>query len=249
MADLSIALQLYTARAEMARDFRGTLRRVAELGYEGVELYDYGGLSSSEMAVLLEETGLRAAATHVKDTALERNLEGEIEYCLAIDCPALVLPGLEPEHREDLPAVAARLNRIGERCRERGLLFAYHNHDWEFRPSDTAYFLDLLLDATDPRVVALELDVYWAAHAGVDPVEVQRMRAGRIPMVHLKDMARDGGFAELGAGTLDLPAILAAADVAGTRWLIVENDEPRIPPLESARRSLEYLRELSTRRP
>lgn len=241
-AQIPIALELYTVRADMARDFAGTLQRVAEIGYEAVELHDYGGLSSEQVRGLLGKTGLRAPATHVDYDALERDLDAEIEYCLAIGCSHLVLPAIPPVHRANLPALAERLDHIGERCSERGLTFAYHNHDWEFRPSDDLRFLDLLLDATDPTLVRLELDVYWAAHAGVDPVAVIQQRAGRVPLIHLKDMGSDGGFTELGNGTLDLPAICAAARDAGARWYIVENDLPRIPALESARRSLEYLR-------
>lgn len=242
LTEIGIALQLYTVRHDMARDFAGTLRHVADTGYEAVELYDYGGLSSEQMRELLWETRLRPAATHVDYEALERDLDAEIEYCRAIGCSYLVLPAIPPEHRDNLLALATRLNHIGERCGESSLTFAYHNHDWEFGPSDDLSFLDLLFDATDPRLVGIELDVYWAAHAGVDPVAVVRRLAGRLPLIHLKDMASDGGFTELGNGTLDLPAICAAARDAGAHWLIVENDQPRIPALESARRSLEYLR-------
>lgn len=133
------------------------------------------------------------------------------------------------------------LNEMGRACRQHRLTFAYHNHDFEFAQSAGAYLLDRLLDATDPDLVGLELDVYWAAYAGVDPAGYLRRYAGRGPLVHLKDMATDRSFAEVGDGTLDVAAIVAAAEEGGARWYIVENDRPAIPALESARRSLQNL--------
>lgn len=239
--DLPIALQLYTVRDETARDFPGTLRQVAALGYPAVEFAGYGGLSGGEMASLLRDTGLQAAATHVAVAALDADLEGQIDYCLAIGCQYLVVPGLRPEEREDVQGLAERLNRFGQRCRERGLTLGYHNHDWEFAERDGGRFIDLLLDNTEAELVVLELDAYWAAYAGVDPIDYLRRRSGRVALIHLKDMTADREFAEVGDGTLDIPAISGAAREAGARWFIVENDAPRIPSLESARRSLENL--------
>jgi len=244
MAENPIALQLYTLRSQTAGDFPGALRLVAGLGYRAVEFAGYGGLSSAEIAKLLEETGLRTAATHVRYAALEERLDEEIEYCRAIGCSYLVLPALDPEYRGDPPAMAARLERIAHRCGEHDISFAYHNHAWELRSDGSPGFLDRLLDASDPELVALELDVYWAAHAGVDPVSILERRAGRVPLIHLKDMAADGSMAEMGEGTLDLPGICAAARAAGAQWYIVENDRPRLPAYESARRALDYLRGL-----
>ncbi len=246
MAAIPVALELYTVRDETARDFAGTLRRVAEIGYGAVEFAGYGGLSAAQMSALLGETGLRAAATHVGLAALEANIEAEIEYCLAIDCRYLVLPWLPPEQRTPahFTALAPRLNEFGRRCQERGLTFGYHNHDFEFETADGAYLLDHLLDATDPQLVNLELDVYCAAFAGVDPAAYISNRSGRVPLVHLKDMDAERRFTEVGDGTLDLQAIFSAAEQNGSAWYIVENDAPRMPSLESARRSLENLRAL-----
>ncbi|HEY7347174.1 MAG TPA: sugar phosphate isomerase/epimerase [Ktedonobacterales bacterium] len=239
-----IALQLYTVRDETARDFAGTLRQVAQLGYRAVEFAGYGGLAADQMAELLTEHGLRAASTHIGLAALESNLGRELDYCQTINCSALVLPWLPPEQRgaDDLRALAERLNEIGRRCHERGIAFGYHNHDFEFAQSEGAMLLDALLENTDPLVVALELDVYWAAYAGVDPAAYLRKRAGRALLIHVKDMAADRSFTEVGDGTLDMVGICRAAHEQGARWYIVENDQPRIPSLESARRSLEKLR-------
>lgn len=247
MTNIPVALELYTVRDETERDFAGTLRAVAGMGYAAVEFANYGGLSAHEMAALLRETGLRAAATHVALAAIERDLDSEIDYCLAIGAPYLVLPWLPEDRRgaADLRALAPRLNEYGQRCHERGLIFGYHNHAFEFARDDGAYLLDLLLGATDPALVFLEFDIYWAAYAGVDPAAYLRRHAGRVPLLHLKDMAADRGFADVGDGTLDLAPVFAAAEEeGGVRWYIVENDQPRGASLQSARRSLENLRAL-----
>jgi len=244
----AVALQLYTVRDETARDFAGTLRRVAALGYKAVEFAGYGGLSAAQQRDLLAETGLTAASTHVGLDILAHTPDDAIAYCKAIDCRYLVLPGLPNERRnpEALRALAPRLDDLGRRCQEQGITFGYHNHDWEFAGhADGTALLDLLLDATDPALVALELDAYWVSYAGADPVAYLQRRTGRVPLVHLKDMTPERTFAEVGDGTLDMGAIIAAARAAGARWYIVENDAPTIPSLDSARRSLTNLQAMA----
>src|SRR5438128_2260775 len=120
MGNAQIALQLYTVRDETARDFAGTLHRVAAMGYTAVEFAGYGGLSAKEMNTLLSETGLRAVSTHLGLAALEQDLEGEMAYCVEIGCPFLVVPWLGQEYRNagTLRELGARFNEIGQRCKE-----------------------------------------------------------------------------------------------------------------------------------
>jgi sugar phosphate isomerase/epimerase len=244
MNELQVALELYTVRDETRRDFAGTLRRVAQIGYAGVEFAGYGNLTSQEMSALLAETGLRAVATHLGLDALQGSqLDASIRYCLDIGCPIIVLPSLANEWRtrEGIQALAPRLNAIGQRCLEHGIIFGYHNHDFEFEQVDGAYLFDYLLQATDPSLVKIELDVYWVAYAGVDPVSYLQTLADRIALIHLKDMAADRSMTEVGKGVLDMRHICEFAQARGL-WGIVENDHPQIPSLESARISLEYFR-------
>jgi sugar phosphate isomerase/epimerase len=247
MAQLPIALQLYTVRDETARDFTGTLRKVAEMGYPAVEFAGYGGLPADQLASLLAELGLQAASTHLGFAALDQRLDAELDFCQEIGCRYLVLPALPSEQRgeERIRALTGWFNEVGRRCHERGITFAYHNHDFDFaRSSDDHFLLDLLLEHTDPALVALECDAYWATFAGVDPVSYLQRWSGRVPLLHVKDMTSDRRFTEVGDGTLDMSAICRTASAGGTRWYIIENDQPRLPSLESARRSLEYLRGL-----
>jgi sugar phosphate isomerase/epimerase len=246
MAGVPIALQLYTLRAQARSEFAGTVRRVAELGYDGVEFAGYGGLPADGLADLLKETGLRAAGTHVSLQALEEDLAGQIDFCDAIGCPFLVLAALPAERRYagEVENLAPFFNTVGLQCRDREITFAYHNHDFDFAAVNGHTLLDFLLEKTNRELVQLELDIYWAASAGVDAQDFLREHRGRVPLIHLKDIAADGRQTDAGEGALDFPGILGAARDAGTRWWVVENDDPGPRPFESAKRSLENLRKM-----
>lgn len=240
-----IGLQLYTLRDETARDFRGTLARVAEMGYHGVELAGDGGLGAAEMLAALDAAGLKAFGSHVGLDRLESDLPSVIAYHLEIGCKYLVCPFLPEERRRDKSAyerIGETLTEIGRACAEAGLRFCYHNHDFEFRRFGGATGLELLYGASDPGLVQAELDLYWVSFAGLDPAAYLRQLKGRCPLVHLKDMAPDRAFAEVGQGTLDWPGIFAAAGEAGVDYYLVEQDACRRPPLESVRISMENLR-------
>jgi sugar phosphate isomerase/epimerase len=245
MNELHVGLELYTVRDETARDFAGTLRRVAQIGYAGVEFAGYGNLSAQEMSALLAETGLQPAATHLGLAALQGSqLDASIQYCLDIGCRIIVLPSLPQESRTlaGVRALAPQLNAIGQRCRENGIIFGYHNHDFEFARADGIYLLDHLLQGTDASLVKIELDVYWAAYAGVDPVTYLEALGDRVVTIHFKDMAPDRSMTEVGKGILDMRRISAFAQVRGL-WGFVEHDHPQLPSLESARISLEYFKD------
>ena len=256
MSGPRVALQMYTLREETRTDFEGTLRRVARLGYHGVELAGYGGMAAPALRALLDELRLVAAGSHVRLERLEGALDEELAFAATIGCRDLVCPAV-PEGRresvEDYRRLAALLGQIGRRCRDGGARFSYHNHAFEFTrlPADeptaagtTAYALDLLLGWTDPELVKWEPDVYWIARAGEDPVAYLDAYAARCPLVHIKDMADDAerSFAEVGAGTLDLAAICDAAELGGAEWLIVEQDRCAGPAIESVARSIGALR-------
>jgi sugar phosphate isomerase/epimerase len=246
MTEQIVALQLYTVRDETAKDFKQTLKYVSEMGYPAVEFAGYGNIASKDMAALLADFDLRAASTHVSLAALNEDVERELNYCLDIGCTFLAVPWLGPEWRtpEGFRKLAPRLNEIGRLSKERGVTLAYHNHNFEFEQQDGKYLLDQLLGATDPDLVKLELDTYWASYAGVDPIAYLHAHSGRVPLIHLKDMTADRNFAEVGDGTLDIPGYCRAAKEIGTHYFIVENDAPSIPSLESARRSLVNLNKI-----
>ena len=244
MNTLQIALQLYTVRDETSRDFAGTLRQVAAMGYAGVEFAGYSDLSAQAMSALLAKLGLQAASTHLGLAELTgERLDASIEYCRATGCPKIVLPWLAPEWRtlEGLQALAPRLNAIGQHCLDAGITFGYHNHDFEFMNLGERTWFDHFLEATDSALVKVELDVYWVAHAGLNPQALLNILGERITLIHFKDMAADGSMAEVGQGTLDMQEITSFAQQQHI-WAIVEHDHPTLPSLQSARLSLAYFR-------
>lgn len=249
MSNHPIALQLYTVRDELAADHSGTLRAVAEMGYRAVELTGPGPEGAERLREELDRLGLTPTGMHVPLDRLERELPDAIADARALGIRYVVCPWLPPDRRGNAAgyrSLAGTLSQVGHRCRAAGLQLCYHNHDFEFQEFDGRTGLEILFDSVDGDLVRSELDVYWAAYAGHDPVEWLRRLGGRVPLVHLKDMTsgEPRTFAEVGHGALDFPAILQECDRSGADWLIVEQDRCAGPPLESARLSLEYLRSL-----
>jgi sugar phosphate isomerase/epimerase len=248
----TIALQLYTVREQTAKDMLGTLRRLAEMGYRAVEFAGYGGVPVGDIRAVLDETGLRAMGAHVQFAQFETRLQEVFAELRTLGCEYAVVPSLPRELRgsaEQTRQLPERFNRWGERCQAEGFRFGYHNHSFEFEPLGDGTLFDTLATGTDPDLVALELDIYWAQYAGVDPVELIGRYPGRMPLLHLKDMTTGPGGeradAPVGAGELPWERILAAAPTAGARWFIVEQDHPR-DPMEDVRTSLRNLQRMAS---
>lgn len=247
---LPIALQLYTVRDDAARDFAATIASVAKIGYAAVELAGYGSVKSAGPAKhILDDNGLIVAGQHVALDALETDLSRVIEDAQTLGTEFVVVPYLPAERRLSLDGyrqLASLLEEYGSTLRDAGLQLAYHNHDFEFQKfGGDIYGYDAFFGAADPELVKVEMDTFWVKKAGEDPAAYMRKYAGRVPLVHLKDMTPEGEFAEVGEGTMDYPAIFSAASVAGTQFYIVEQDRcDKHAPLESARISFDNLRKL-----
>lgn len=250
MATPGVALQIYTVRDLTSRDYRGTIRAIAALGYPAIQLGETGGLSAQEQRAFLDDLGLQVAGMHstARWAQFAEQLDAEIAYCLGLGIRDLVCPTIPESLRhaaDDYRRGADLLNTLGARCRSAGIRLSYHNHAFEFEQFGGQSALDLLLTSTDPTLVYFEPDVYWIKRGGEDPATYLRRYAGRCPLIHLKDMAADSAqsFAEVGEGVLDFPAIFAAAEDGGAEWYVVEQDRCNRPSLESARISLEHLRD------
>lgn len=243
-----LSLQMYTLRDLAAKDFVGTLRAAKEVGYGAVELAGMGGMDAATLRGELDAIGLKVSGAHVPINVLESQLDAAIADMQTLGAPHLICPWLPPERRGDAAGyrtLAGTLNAIGAQAAAAGLTFCYHHHDFELQRFGDTTGLHILLNESDARNVKVEIDVYWAAYAGFDPAALIGEFAGRVPLVHLKDMAAGSRvFAEVGQGTLDIPGIIAAADAAGATWFIVEQDRCERPPLESVRMSYDYLKGL-----
>ena len=240
-------LQLYTVRDALAADIDGTLKTVAAIGYREVELAGLPGVTAEAMHASLKRHGLDAPSMHAGYDGLRRDFDAVLEEARILGATCLVCPSVEADERrtaEDWKRVCQTLNRIGQVVRSRGLLLAYHNHDFEFVPfSDGTTPFRLLMTETDPSNVKLELDVYWVAKAGLDPVQCLKDGQHRILLAHLKDLGSDGSTAEVGRGVLDFEQIVRTALLIGVKHLFVEQDTSA-DPLASIATSLRFLERL-----
>lgn len=238
-----IALQLYTVREHLARDFAGTLRRVAALGYAGVETAGQYGESPAYARRLFDDLGLQVAAAHLP-LPLGPDQNQVIETAQALGCARLVCAWQPPERfrsAADLRAVCAELNAASEVAQTHGLKLGYHNHWFEHdhlidgRPAH-----DWMSEWLAPEIF-FEVDVYWVKTAGGDPAEVVRRLGARAPLLHIKDgpAVHDAPMTAVGAGTLDFGPILAAAGQA--EWLIVELDRCATDMLTAVEASRRFL--------
>lgn len=244
---------MYTLRNEWEKDFRGTLRKVANLGFQGVELAGYGGIPVAELKELLDELNLQVAACHVTLADLESDLTKVIQDQLVLESKFLVCPYLLPDKRTeaDYHSLITFLNRAGAQCQKVGISLCYHNHDFELdtlRDGRTA--LATIMEETDPRLVFAEIDVYWLSKRDYDPAKWIDTYKDRTKLVHLKDMTTDEEhfFAEVGTGGIDFQAILEKGEEADIQWWIIEQDATRRTPFESIEISLRNLREMLTKR-
>ena len=249
MARAGIALQMYTVREDARKDFVGTIRRVAEIGYPAIELAGYGGMTALELKNVVDDAGLKVMGSHLGLSTLESALEREIEYNAILGNHDLICPALPKERRQDAASfreVATTFNAIGRRCRELGARFSYHIHGHEFQRFGDRTGMDILIEQTDPEFVFWEPDTYWIIRAGEDAVAWIRRNAARCPLIHLKDPspAPAQTDTEIGEGTLDLAAVFAAASHA--EWYVVEQEDFVRPPMESVAISLRNLTERLT---
>ena len=241
-----LGLQLYTVRELMQRDFTGTLRAVRAAGYREVEFAGYFGRTPREVQLALREARLTAPAVHVDATALFSGFDEVLERSRATGHQWVVVAWMPDEMRrtlDDWRRAAELFNQCAELARRHGLGFAYHNHDYAFRPTEGAIPYDVLLENTNPGLVKMELDLFWIRKGGQDPLAYFERWPERFPMVHVKEMTADGQMVDVGQGVIDFRSIFAQARRAGIQHYFVEHDEP-VDPLASIRNSYRYLRRL-----
>ena len=254
----SVAIQLYSLRREMAADFEGTLKRVKEMGYDGVEFAGLFDKSAEEVKALCEKYGLVPVSGHVQVRFIEADPALPATYA-AIGTKYLAIPGHQWGDDADFETSMKRFRAACEATAAVGRRMHYHNHANEiYCKIGDKFQLDAIFDAIPADLLGCEFDVGWLAVAGEDPAAWIRRYAERVPMLHMKDFYFEKSGAEagknppdladatLGNGRLDVPSVLAAAKEAGTEWLIVELDEPEAgkTPIECAADSRAYLKSL-----
>lgn len=271
MYDFPIALQLYSVRTDMEADFEGTLKKVKEFGYDGVEFAGLYGKSAAEVKKLCEEIGLVPISAHVPYGELLKGDETFKAYA-EIGCKYIVIPWIGAEYLaggEKNAEFIENVKKFGELANANGMKLCYHNHDFEFQKVDGEYKLDRLYSDVSADLLLTQLDTCWVNVGGENPSDYIRKYNGRIEIIHLKDFV--GGKSEnmygligadgkekaedtskkfelrpVGCGVQNFPAILDACKEVGAKWVVVEQDSPSMDktPLECAEVSINYLKSL-----
>ena len=248
MKSIPIALQLYSVRHDAERDLPGTLKAVADMGYDGVEFAGYYGYSAEELRTMLDDLGLRVAGTHIPLATLQGDqLPQTLAFNHTLDNRFLIVPGLPEERRNSRQAwleTAEMFNQVSERLRGEETRVGYHNHSIEFQPMDGELPWDTFFGHTRRQVV-MQVDVGNALHGGGDPIPYIARYPGRALTVHLKDYSADNPDVLFGEGDVDWQEVFELCEtVGGTEWYIIEQERYPYPPLECAARCIQTLREM-----
>ncbi|MBR3767307.1 MAG: sugar phosphate isomerase/epimerase [Clostridia bacterium] len=271
---LPIGLQLYSVRNEMEKDFEGTLKKVAEMGYEGVEFAGLFDKSASEIKALLEKYSLTPVSAHVPLAEMLEDMDKVISTYKEIGCKFIAIPYVDENYRPgtpDYPETLKKIAELGKKAAEAGLTLLYHNHDFEFIKIDGEYGLDVMYSTVPAEYLQTELDTCWVNVGGEEPASYILKYKGRTPVIHLKDFVMKGkdkpkklyeligieddteaaseddfSFKPVGYGVQDIPAIIKAGEESGAQWFIVEQDQPDKGNTEfsAVKKSIDYLKTL-----
>ncbi|MEM7019691.1 MAG: sugar phosphate isomerase/epimerase [Pseudomonadota bacterium] len=266
-------LQLSTVTALMLQDFEGTLKRVAEIGYQQVEFSALGflGRGVGEIQTLLKKYQLEAPVGRVSSRLPENfatltreeqiavyrerakiehfldNVVFSLEAAVALEQKYLILPALRPDRFKTLDQVKANielLNQATALCQKQGVMFGYHNHNWELTPIDDVVPYDLMLESTDSKAFTFQLDAYWIVKGGGELSDYLSRYPGRFSSCHMKDIDATGDFEDVGHGLIDFPKFTREALAAGAEYFFVERDNPP-NPAEAIQRSYTYLKQMT----
>lgn len=271
MKTLPVAVQVYSVRDDAEKDFAGTMKKLKEIGYDGVELAGLYGLSPAEIKAAIEDADLVALSAHVPFQELAADMEGVVSQYEEIGVKFIAIPYLMEEDRPGgakFDGNVKLFEEIAKVCKAHGIQTLYHNHDFEFmKMPDGRYALDYIYDTIPADLLQTELDTCWVNVAGEDPAAFIRKYTGRSPVVHLKDFYKEGKpanmyqligtdveeqeshgifeFRPVGSGMQNFPSILEASLDAGAQWVVVEQDQSiGRTPMEAVTMSREYLKSL-----
>ena len=271
MKKFKVGIQLYGVRKSMEADFEGTLKAIADMGYEYVEFAGYFDHTAEEIKEILDKYGLKCMSVHQGLSFYDENPDEKAEFLKTFGVKYSVIPWYEKAKLAGTPEwdeTVARFNKVADILEKHGMVLGYHNHEFEFEKHDGKFLHDYIFESVEKIVP--ELDTCWVHYAGYDPADKIREFSGKVEIVHLKDFVanklaggpayalidadgneikttrEDNGFAfrPLGRGRQDFAKILEACEECGTELVIVEQDQTyELSELEAAKIAREYLRD------
>jgi len=240
------SIQLYSVRHETAENFPLVLKKLGAIGYTGVEFAGYNNIPAIEMRKYLDEYGLKSVGSHVGIQKLTDNLEEELEYNQILGTEYIVIPHTNMKSRTDALHIAELANEIGEKCVNAGFEFAYHNHNHEFAKDGSDYLLDIFFENVNPEICKMQLDLYWAAYAGVEPTEYMKVNSKRLRTLHIKQIKdfESRKCVDLGDGIIDFAQIISAGKQYGVKHFILEQEEFEIDAFTSVENGFKHIMSL-----
>ena len=254
---INVGLELYSLRAQFAKDVPGSMATVEKwkiTDVEGAGLYNQ---SAEQVRKELDAHHLHASGAHFQWDAFSKDVDGVIRDAKALGCEYVTLPWIPHDgdfNEKDAQNAVEKFNEWGHKCADAGLKFTYHPHGYEFRPHGDGTLFDLMAAGTKPEWVNFELDIFWAYDGGADPVKLMEKYPTRFVQMHLKDMKKGvktpnytghedtESDVAIGTGQLDLPAILKEAEKIGIKHYYIEDEskesEEQIP------QSIKYIRSI-----
>lgn len=242
-----IGLQLYSVREQLNEDFPGTIEKIAQMGYTGVETYDLPEtIKPNQAKAIFDDNGLVVISSH-SPMPLGEDKDKVLDTLASIGCPHLVSPSVKPDYyssTDNLQLLAELFNESYQVASQHDMKFSIHNHAFEFSLLNDEPAIFTLIKYLEPGI-NFELDTYWIKVAGFDPSKMVSTFGKRAPLLHIKDSLAipDGDMTAVGDGILDIPAIIKAGE-PNTEWLIVELDRCATDMLEALEKSFSYLSEL-----
>lgn len=239
---IPVAIQLYSLRDVAPKDVPGTLRKVAAMGYEGVEFAGYYNLDGTTLRKLLDDCGLRCAGAHTGLDSLEGDaFEKTVAMNRILGNDRLIVPSAD---LKDLPGLISRLNTAHARAKTCGMRLGFHNHTREFDLEDGVTKFDRIFSAT-PADFLVQVDIGWATCAGQDVPALLRKYARRIETVHVKEFSPGNPKAAVGEGSVSWASTFDLLEKeTAVQWYIVEQEQFTIGPMESAKTCIDNIRKL-----
>lgn len=250
----AFGIQLWTVKENLAADPKGTLASLAQYGYNQIESFEgpkgmFWGMKNTEFKQYMDDLGMKIVSSHANNTV---DFERKAAEAAAIGMKYLICPYKGPQKSiDDYKKFADEFNKSGEICQKNGIRFAYHNHDYSFKPMNGEVPQDVMMNLTDKNLVDFEMDIYWVVAAGEDPKAWFSKHPGRFRLCHVKDLAKTNAkegheSVQIGKGTIDFASILKAGESKGLKYHIVEQEAfTGSNPLASAEADAKYMKGFS----